>query len=159
MKKILAIIFVLFCFNLKAQTTASKNNLVDVESLIDTTSSNALSTEQGKVIYNAEACYLITYHNGNKVITKPQGNKVEIDRDLFFKSYKISFYDENGERQQINLSLLKDYGNGLYSMVDHFNNVVLVTDNLNDKGILNISHTDESNNVDCVVKITGASKK
>lgn len=160
MKKTITITLIILClfFNVRAQTSYSAGKLVDVQSLIDTTHNYSSSIESGKLIYKAVACYVIGYNNGLETTNRPKGNKVVIERDLFFKNYKISFYDEKGVEEQFNLSFLKDYGNGVYLMYDDFKNTFTVSDELKENGILNINHSDENDNVDFVVKITGAYK-
>lgn len=109
--------------------------------------------------YSAKAYYMIVYKDGQEVANKPLGNKVEIDWDSFFKNYKISFYDEKGVQQRFDLSFIKKYEDGTLLMTDSYKNFFTVRDSLNTIGVLNVQHSDNSDNSIGVSRFMGATLK
>jgi len=102
---------------------------------------------QDKIYYNSPMMEIVILQNNEIGLKKPFGRNIEIEFDKFFKTYYLTYYDENGTYSYFKLSFLKDVGSvgkeDVWIMYDEGNNKYVVANQIETKGrlVLGVENT------------------
>ncbi len=98
---------------------------------------SAQSSNSDKLKYKAEGIYMTFQDDSGKTVNKvPLGKSPNITYDIFFKSYYLSWEDENGQLGDMKLSYIMTDENGFLKMKDTFGNIYHVANYMDSHGKL-----------------------
>lgn len=124
-----------------------------------------------KITYSAEGVYFTIYNDDGTVFSeKPIGKLVKIVFDPFFKSYELSYTDENEKIITRKYSFVKNLENNRIQVKDSrpFTGIIYIEDYISETGQLLILarsnfHKEKDGKKlkyrDTILKVTGASKQ
>jgi hypothetical protein len=96
-----------------------------------------LGISQDKMKYSGESIQLIYSDENNKIISEvPLGKPVELYYDAFYKSWQITYYDENKTDNTFKLRYLQTTPDDICIMQDHLESKFMVVNSIGLYGVL-----------------------
>ena len=115
-------------------------------------------TNEDKISYSAESIKMVILENGKIINETPYGKNITIVYDTFFKSYYITFYNDENEFSALKLKFLSENSDGTTRTYDTFNKNYIVTNNLDENGVLYWLAEKKYENRHAAFVVTGAKK-
>ena len=115
---------------------------------------------ENKISYKADAMIMFFVNSRNEItLEKPFANKVNIIYDTFFKSYYITFYEEDGTYGYYQFYFVSDKENNVKRMSSDDNSMSYIYDNMENQGKLLIVNENKIDGHTACLEIIGVIRK
>jgi hypothetical protein len=120
---------------------------------------SAQSSNSDELKYKGDGIYMTFQDDSGKTVNKvPLGQPPNITFNNFFKSYYLSWTDENGQLGDMKLSYIMTDENGYFKMKDTFGSIFHVANYMNSNGKLLLVSEEKANGYTIVTLIEGIKK-
>ena len=119
----------------------------------------AQSSNSDELKYKADGIYMTFQDDSGKTVNKvPLGKSPNITFNKFFKSYYLSWKDENNQLGDMKLSYIMTDENGYFKMKDTFGNIYHVANYMDSHGKLLLVSEKKANGYTIVTLVEGIKK-
>lgn len=136
-----------------------KNIIFAIFTISMTLFASAQSSNNDELKYKGDGIYMTFQDDTGKTVNKvPLGKSPNITFNNFFKTYYLSWTDENGQLGDMKLSYIMTDENGYFKMQDTFGNIFYVANYINSNGKLLLVSDEKANGYTIVTLVEGIKK-